>query len=144
MELISPKKVMISYTLSSLLILAIVGLISMPSLIGPSIAGSFTILKLMLQLATVLIANAILHWFFYYGDSEASPMSKGVISAVILGVLNFAISVFALNIYDIYTDSIVELASGISSNVLGYGSGGFLAAVISVTDVDKWSLFKLF
>ncbi|MCB9187325.1 MAG: hypothetical protein H6601_11365 [Flavobacteriales bacterium] len=147
MEKVTLKKIFISYLITSLVIFLVSAAISIAGTTGKGMhtnIGEISIeIMMMIQLAHILVANAILHWFFYFGGSHASPLTKGVATAAILGVMNFMISVFALNIYDIYTDSLSVLLSGMSSRVVEYGSGGILAAIISVTDIHKWAFFRL-
>lgn len=147
MEPISAKKIFISYLITSLVIFSVSAFLSLSDVIGKGdtqIAGVMSVeLMLILQLANVLIANAILHWFFYFGDSHASPLAKGVATAAVLGVLNFLLSVFALDMYDICSDSMLVLVGAVGGNVVEYSSGGIVAAIISVTDIHKWGLFRM-
>jgi hypothetical protein len=148
METISQKKVIISYIITSMLIILISATTSMLGMLGDTslpIAGTMSNeLMALLQLCVVLLANLVLHGIFYYGGLNSAPLTKGLSIGVVLGLSYFMISVFALNVYDINSDPIQLLMSALSGRVIEYSSGGVLTAIISVTDIHKWGLLRAF
>jgi len=148
MEHINQKKVVISYLLTSILIFSISAFTNMIGMVGQQtlpISGSMSNeLMMLVQLAIILVANGFLHYVFYFGNLNSSPIAKGVGMGVAFGVIYFVVSVFGLNIYDLNGDSISSLATAMSGKVIEYSSGGLVTAIISVSDIHKWGLLRAF
>ncbi len=148
MDNISSKKVLVSYLLTSFIIFLVSATMSMIGLFGhdgTTVTGSMsTELMIILQLSIVLAVNAVLHGIFYYGGLNSSPIAKGIGIGVMLATIYFLVSMFALNIYDINSDSASTLVSAMGGRLIEYCSGGLVTAIISVTDIHKWGLLRAF
>ena len=148
MDTISQKKVIISYFITTLVIFGVSATTSVLGLQGQgtgSISGTMSNeLMMLIQFIVILVANGILHSLFYYGGLNSSPITKGLGIGVVLGLSYFLVSIFALNLYDINADPISLLMSAMSSRVVEYSSGGFVTAVISVSDIHRWGLLRAF
>lgn len=146
MERIKPKTMVVSYLLTSLVIFALSAFTSMIGVYGDGMVSHSTSAELMavIQLTVVLVGNFLLHLVFYYGNFNCSPITKGVGVGTLLGVVYFLFSVFVLNVYNINTDSVLMLLSGMSGRIVEYGIGGVATAVISVSDIGRWGLLRAF
>lgn len=148
MDTISQKKVIISYFITSMVIFSISATTSMlgllgngPSFISGTLSSEFMVI---IQFAIILIANGILHSLFYYGGLKSSPLVKGIGIGVFLGMSYFLFSIFVLDSYDINSDPFSMLLSAMSGRVIEYSSGGFVTALISVSDIHRWGLLRAF
>ncbi len=144
MERIALKKVVVSYTLTSLMIFILSAFTSMMGVYGKA-SGSLSMsveLMAVIQLIVVLVSNFLLHMFFYYGGFRSSPITRGVGIGAMLGVVYFLISVFVLNMYNV--NSVQMLLGAMSGRVIEYGLGGIATAVISVSDIGRWGLLRAF
>ncbi|MBI1286550.1 MAG: hypothetical protein GC178_03135 [Flavobacteriales bacterium] len=148
METTSAKKVIVSYLMTSVILFFISALMSVSGLFGNHIVTSVhqisVELMIVTQLSIVLVSNAVFHWFFYYAGFNSSPITKGLSIGMTLGVAYFLVCVFGLNLYDISGDPLHELAGVVGGRVIEYCTGGVAAAVISVSDVEKWGLLRAF
>ena len=98
----------------------------------------------IIQFVVILVANGVLHSLFYYGGLKSSPLVKGLGIGVFLGMSYFLFSIFVLDSYDINSDPFSLLMSAMSGRVLEYSSGGFVPALISVSDIHRWGLLRAF
>jgi len=141
----SPKKIAISFLISSAVIFIISAIGNALGIFGydaSAVTREMSIEFMMaIQLSIVLAANSILHFMFYYGGLNSSPIAKGVGIGTALGLVYFLISVFALNLYDLNAPS-HQLVEAMSGRVIEYGSGGIATAFISVSKVQKWGFLK--
>ncbi len=148
MEKTDFKKALISYVLTSFIIFFLTAVTSMLGVYGSGVGGqSFRMsveLMIMIQLVVVLGSNLLLHLIFYFGGFHASPIAKGVGIGAVLGVAYFLVTMFALNTYNVNTDSMQILFSAMSGRIIEYGSGGILTAIISVSDIGRWGLLRAF
>lgn len=135
MNSISPKKVLVSYVITSMVILFISAAISMSGMFSTNIGDASSRLSIelliILQLLLILTSNFILHAAFYYGGFKSSPISRGIGIGAILGVVYFLVGVFALDLYDINTE-MLQLAGAMGGRVIEYSTGGIATAVISL------------
>ena len=148
MDTISQKKVIISYYITSMVIFSISATTSMlgllgngPSVISGTLSSEFMVI---IQLVVILVANGVLHSLFYYGGLKSSSLVKGLGIGVFLGMSYFLFSIFVLDSYDINSDPFSLLMSAMSGRVLEYSSGGFVTALISVSDIHRWGLLRAF
>lgn len=148
METISFKKVAVSYVATSIILFFASALTSASGLFGNhfgSAAGFLSVeLMIIVQLLVVLMANAVMHWFFYFGGFHSSPIVKGITLGVVVALAYFMTGVFALNVFDINSDPLNMLAGTVSGRMFEYCTGGIATAVISVSDVHKWGLLRAF
>jgi len=146
MEKIALKKVVTSYALTSFIIFLLSAFTSMMGVYGKGLGSTSISVELMavIQLSIILIANLLLHGVFYFGGFNSAPITKGMGIGVVLGIAYFMVSVFALNMYNINTDSLQLLVSAMSGRIIEYGAGGIFTAVISVSDIGRWGLLRAF
>lgn len=80
METVTFKKIVVSYVVTSFILFFASALTSASGMFGNHFgsAAGFLSLELMvvIQLAVVLFANALMHWFFYSVDSIQHPLSR--------------------------------------------------------------------
>lgn len=147
MNSISPKKVLVSYVITSVVIFFISAAISMSGMISTNIGDASSRMSMelliIMQLILILSANFILHGVFYYGGFKSSPISRGIGIGAMLGVVYFLVGVFALDLYDINTE-MLQLAGAMGGRMIEYATGGIATAVISVTDINRWGLIRAF
>jgi hypothetical protein len=148
METISLKKVVVSYVVTSFILFFASALTSASGLFGNHFGSANGVLSMelmvLIQLVVVLLANAVMHWFFYYAGFHSSPIVKGITSGAVVALAYFMTGVFALNVFDINSDPSNMLAGAMSGRLFEYCTGGFATAVISVTDLHKWGLLRAF
>lgn len=148
METVTFKKIVVSYVVTSFILFFASALTSASGMFGNHFgsAAGFLSLELMvvIQLAVVLFANALMHWFFYYGGFNSAPIVKGTTLGVVMALAYFMTGVFALNVFDITSDPLNTLAGAMSGRLFEYCTGGIATAVISVSDVHKWGLLRAF
>ncbi len=148
METVTFKKVAVSYVVTSVILFFASALTSASGLFGHHFgsAEGFMSAELMfvVQFGVVLLANALMHWFFYYAGFHSSPIVKGTTLGVVMALVYFMTGVFALNVFDITSDPLNLLAGAISGRLFEYCTGGIATAVISVSDVHKWGLLRAF
>lgn len=143
---ISQKKVIVSYIISSLVMFLFSASFNAASLLGSDVAAITTTLPaqlvMIIQLTIVLVANLFLHFMFYYGGLNSSPMAKGIGIGTALGLVYFIVTVFGLNLYDINTAPVQELVGALTGRVIEYCSGGIATAFVSVSNIHKWGVLK--
>lgn len=147
MDSISPKKIVISYIITSVVIFFVSAAISVTGFfeanMGSAVSQLSVELMILFQLAVVLTSNLILHGVFYFGGFSASPFAKGACIGSLLGIMYFLIGVFAFDFYDL-NNEMLSLLSAVSGRVVEYSAGGITAAIISVSDVHRWGLLRAF
>ncbi|HAP68202.1 MAG TPA: hypothetical protein DCR04_00520 [Flavobacteriales bacterium] len=145
MRPISQKKIVISFLVSSAVIFTISAIGNVLGVFGyhtNSITGQMSVeIMMAVQLLIVLATNSILHFVFYFGGLNSSPIAKGVGIGTAIGIVYFLISVFGLNLYDLHAPT-TQLVEAMGGRVIEYGSGGIATAFISVSNVKKWGLLK--
>ena len=148
MDTNSPKKVNVSYVITSVLMFFISAAFSMSGMFESSIHNvGFHLsneLIIVSQMLVVLVANFILHAIFYYGGFKSSPITRGLVTGTVLGVAYFLAMVFVFDVYNLNTEPMTTLLAAVSGRVVEYGTGGIATAVISVSDVHKWGLLRAF
>lgn len=148
MDTISQKKVVISYLITSVIVLFVSAVMSLSRVyginLGPTVNHFPIGLVILLQMCIILSANFLLHMIFYYGGFSTSPIIRGVVIGACLGVAYFLLAAFAFGVYDINGDSIHYLVSGMSGRLVEYGTGGVATAIISVSDIHRWGLLRAF
>jgi len=145
MRLTSQKKIVISFLISSVVIFTISAVGNALGIFGydtNSITRHMSIEFMMaIQLLIVLAANSILHFVFYYGGSDSSPIAKGIGIGTTLGLIYFLITVFALNLYD-FNAPLHQLVEAMSGRIIEYSSGGIATALVSVSNIHRWGILK--
>lgn len=148
MENISFKKIVISYFITSVLIFFVSAAANAAGVFGNGMSTTMdsmsTELFTILQLTLVLLANSVLHLIFYYGGFSASPILRGLGIGAFLGLSYFIFSAFALNIYDIHGESLIDLTAAMSGRMIEYAAGGIATAMISVSDIHRWGILRAF
>jgi uncharacterized protein YigE (DUF2233 family) len=145
MRPISQKKIVISFLVSTSVIFTVSAIGNALGIFGydtNSITRQMSVeFMMVIQLLIVLIANSILHFMFYYGGINSSPITKGIGIGTVLGIVYFLVSVFALNLYD-FNAPLQHLVEAMSGRIIEYGSGGIATAFVSVSNIHKWGLLK--
>ena len=148
MNPISTKKVLVSYFISSSLILLVSAITNSAEAYGGQAVnaslGQSQLLGMLVYLMMALGANAILHMVFYYGGFKSSPIKRGVTAGAVLGLAYFAVTVFAFGAYNITTDPLGEMATAMAGRMFEYTTGGIVTAIVSVSDIHKWGLLRAF
>lgn len=146
MESTPLKKVVVSFLLTTAAIFSLTALNSFFGLFGKGlqlVPGSLSYeLYVLIQLCAAVFASACINMIFYYGGLRSSPIEKGVGSGIVIGLTYFAISMFVFNVYNVNTDSLLTIATGMSGNIFEYGTGGLLTAFVSLTEIHKWGLLR--
>lgn len=146
MRSISPKKIVISYLISSAVIFLITAISNAFGLFGHQVVVSPSNLSneaiMAVQLIIVLATNLVFHFIFYYGGLHSSPIAKGVGIGTAVGLVYFMVTVFGLNLYDLNTAPVQELVGALTGRVVEYSSGGIATAFVSVSNMHKWGLLK--
>ena len=141
----SQKKIVISFLVSSAVIFTISAIGNALGVFGfhaNSITGHMSVeIMMAIQLLIVLATNSILHFVFYFGGINSSPIAKGVGIGAAIGIVYFLISVFGLNLYDLHAPT-TQLVEAMGGRVIEYGSGGIATAFVSVSNIHKWGLLK--
>jgi magnesium-transporting ATPase (P-type) len=148
MENVTFKKILISYCITSVLIFFISAAANVAGVFGNNMGTSMDSMSIelfaIMQLVLVLLANSVLHIIFYYGGFSASPILRGVGIGAFLGLTYFIFSAFALNIYDIHGESLMDLSAALGGRVFEYAAGGIATAAISVSDIHRWGILRAF
>lgn len=145
MRPISQKKIILSFLVSTSVIFTVSAIGNALGIFGydtNSITRQMSVeFMMVIQLLIVLIANSILHFMFYYGGINSSPITKGIGIGTVLGIVYFLVSVFGLNLYDLQAP-LPQLVEAMSGRVIEYSSGGIATAFVSVSNIHKWGLLK--
>ena len=99
-------------------------------------------LRKLAQLSFVLISNFILHVTFYYGRFTASPLVRGVSIGFLMGLSIFILSVFESGCMGLISSPLNEIVSIMATKAIEFTSCGVLTAILSVSEIPRWGLFK--
>ena len=139
---ISLKKVLVSYSITTLFVFVFSAIADQFGLYGNRVIignGAFSHNTfLVIQLLLVCIANGVLHGIFYFGNLESSPIMKGLGLGSMVAVSYFLVAVLGFNMFDVTGDSMSLLMGALGGRLFEYCSGGLMTAVISVSDLHKW------